>query len=74
VANLLTKTEEKVVALLHDSVEDTPVTLDDLRKSFSEVIVQAVDAMTKQEKIEKFIDYLKRAKANPIEKKLKSPI
>jgi (p)ppGpp synthase/HD superfamily hydrolase len=49
VANLLTKTEEKVVALLHDSVEDTPVTLDDLRKSFSEVIVQAVDAMTKQE-------------------------
>jgi (p)ppGpp synthase/HD superfamily hydrolase len=70
----LTKTEEKVVALLHDSVEDTPVTLDDLRKSFSEVIVQVVDAMTKQEKIEKFIDYLKRAKANPIEKKLKSPI
>jgi (p)ppGpp synthase/HD superfamily hydrolase len=71
VANLVNTTEEKVVSLLHDIVEDTPVTLDDLSKLFPEVIVTAVDAMTKREKTEKFIDYLKRAKANPIAKNVK---
>jgi (p)ppGpp synthase/HD superfamily hydrolase len=71
VANLVSRVEEKVVALLHDIVEDTPITLDDLRKTFSEEIVQAVDAMTKQENTEPFIGYLKRAKANPIARKVK---
>ena len=71
VANLVTTVEEKVVALLHDIVEDTQVTLDDLRKDFDDTIIQAVDAMTKREKTEKFMGYLRRAKANPIAKKVK---
>jgi (p)ppGpp synthase/HD superfamily hydrolase len=71
VANLVTTVEEKVVALLHDIVEDTQVTFDDLRKEFDDTIITAVDAMTKREKTEKFMGYLRRAKANPIAKKVK---
>jgi (p)ppGpp synthase/HD superfamily hydrolase len=71
VAHLVTTVEEKVVALLHDIVEDTQVTLDELRKDFDDTIIQAVDAMTKREKTEKFMGYLRRAKANPIAKKVK---
>ena len=34
-------------ALLHDTVEDTPVTLDDLRNKFSDEIASLVDGVTK---------------------------
>jgi (p)ppGpp synthase/HD superfamily hydrolase len=71
VAKLVITVEEKVVALLHDIVEDTQVTLADLRKDFDDTIIQAVDAMTKREKTEKFMGYLRRAKANPIAKRVK---
>jgi len=71
VAKLVTTVEEKVVALLHDIVEDTQETLADLRKDFDDTIIQAVDAMTKREKTEKFMGYLRRAKANPIAKRVK---
>lgn len=48
VAGKLAKPEEKVTALLHDVVEDTEVTLEDLRKEFPEMIVTAVDLLTKK--------------------------
>ena len=39
---------EKMVAVLHDVVEDTPVTLEDLkREGFFPEVVQAIDALTK---------------------------
>lgn len=34
-------------ALLHDTVEDTPVTLDDIRKHFGEVVAKLIDGLTK---------------------------
>jgi (p)ppGpp synthase/HD superfamily hydrolase len=71
VSNLVNTVEEKVVALLHDIVEVTPVSLEELKGFFSEDIVEAVDAMTKREGIEPFLGYLKRAKANPIARKVK---
>nr|WP_100345029.1 bifunctional (p)ppGpp synthetase/guanosine-3',5'-bis(diphosphate) 3'-pyrophosphohydrolase [Compostimonas suwonensis] len=41
--------DAKVVAVLHDVVEDSGVSLDDLRaEGFSETIVAAVDALTKR--------------------------
>ena len=40
---------EKIAAVLHDVVEDTPVTLDDLKEQgFHPDIINAVDALTKR--------------------------
>jgi (p)ppGpp synthase/HD superfamily hydrolase len=58
--------EVEAVAWLHDVVEDTAVTLDDLRADdFPERVVEAVDAISKR-KGESFADYYERVKANPI--------
>lgn len=62
---------EKIVALLHDVVEDAHFTLKELAYcGFSEEIVEAVDAITKR-KGEEYNDYLIRVKANPIARKVK---
>ena len=66
------KTEnEKVVGLLHDVVEDTEVTLDNLRDAgFSEEIVEAVDCIS-QRKGEAHEEYLARVKGNALAKVVK---
>jgi (p)ppGpp synthase/HD superfamily hydrolase len=48
---LMTETDEqRQVAALHDVVEDTPVTLDDLRRhGFSEPVLAAIDRLTRRE-------------------------
>lgn len=59
---LCEKEEEKICALLHDVIEDTYVTLEDLRKEgFSEGIMEAVEALTRRdsESYDAFIDRLK---------------
>jgi (p)ppGpp synthase/HD superfamily hydrolase len=63
--------EEKIVAVLHDAVEDSDLTLEDLsRIGFSEEIVKAIAAITKHEG-EKRNDYLSRVMNNPIALKVK---
>ena len=62
--------EYVVVALLHDVVEDTAMTLTDLRKSFPEFIVEAVAAITK-EKGGDYWKYLDRCKENEIARAVK---
>jgi hypothetical protein len=58
--------EATAVALLHDVVEDTPVTLDQLRETgFPERVVAAVDAISKR-KGEPFAAYYERVKANDL--------
>lgn len=58
--------EATAVALLHDVVEDTPVTLDQLRGTgFPERVVEAVDAISKR-KGEGFDAYYERVKANDL--------
>ena len=56
---------EITAALLHDVVEDTAVTLDELRrKGFPDIVVNAVDAVTRRPG-EARDTYLRRVKNNP---------
>lgn len=57
---------ERVVAILHDVVEDTPWTCEDLLASgFSKYQVEAVRAITKV-KGQKYEDYIRQVKVNPL--------
>ena len=57
---------EQIVAVLHDVVEDSAVTIDDLAsEGFSKAILDAVDAITKRHG-ETRMDAAKRAASNPI--------
>ena len=58
------------VALLHDTVEDTDVTLEDLAKDFPKEVVDAVALMTHAEDVAYF-DYVRAIKRNPIAVKVK---
>lgn len=63
--------EGRVVAVLHDIVEDTEVTLDQLRTlGFSEAIVGALACLTHGEG-EPYDAYLLRVKQNPIAMRVK---
>jgi hypothetical protein len=63
--------EAQIVAVLHDVVEDTAVTLEDLRAAgFSAAILEAVACVT-HAKEQPYADYVIRCKANPIAKQVK---
>lgn len=71
VMNAVETVEEKIVAVLHDAVEDSDLTLEDLAAAgFSDVIVEAIDAITKRPE-EKRKDYLQRVMNNKIALKVK---
>ncbi len=62
---------EMMVAILHDVVEDTPWTLDQLRKEgFPEEVVEAVDCVTRRE-TESYAEFVERARYNPVARKVK---
>ncbi|MBQ8951108.1 MAG: GTP pyrophosphokinase [Eubacterium sp.] len=55
-----------VVALLHDVIEDTDITLEDLRVyGFTEAQIEGVRIMTHEEGVEYF-DYIRTVKTNPL--------
>lgn len=63
--------ETTIVALLHDVVEDSDVTIDDLKKmGFSQNVVEAIALMTHDPDIE-YMDYVAKIKENPIAKAVK---
>ncbi|MCC6536577.1 MAG: HD domain-containing protein [Bryobacterales bacterium] len=63
--------DERIVAVLHDVVEDTGWTFADLREAgFAETIVEAVDAMTHREG-ESYEDFVLRAGRNPVARRVK---
>ena len=70
VAGRLKKPEEKVVGWLHDTVEDTDVTLARIEAEFGPETAAAVDAVSRR-KGESWADYLVRVKANPVAKAVK---
>ena len=64
--------DDTIVALLHDVVEDTPVTLGDLREIFPDHIVDAIDAITRRKnESETFFDYVNRCAENPMARRVK---
>ena len=62
--------DECIVALLHDTVEDTEVTFEDLEKEFSNVIIEAIKLLTHDKSVE-YMEYIKQIKENPIAKNVK---
>ena len=55
---------ERIVGVLHDVVEDTPVTLQILKeKGYSEEIVEAIDCLTKREE-ESYENFIERFNQN----------
>lgn len=65
VAGSVNTIEEKIVAILHDVVEDTSVTLDTIRLEFGDMIADAVDAITHRPN-EPNEEYYERVKNNPL--------
>ena len=63
--------ETTIVALLHDVVEDSDRTVDDLRKmGFSEAVLEAITRMTHDPAVP-YMDYVAQIKTNPIAKAVK---
>jgi hypothetical protein len=63
--------DARIVAVLHDTVEDTDLTEDDLRREgFSEHVLVALRLVT-HDKNEPYADYVVRCSANPIARQVK---
>ncbi|AWY38563.1 HD domain-containing protein [Pseudomonas putida] len=58
--------EERIVAVLHDVVEDCDISLDELREEgFSETVLAAIDSLTRRPD-EAYEDFIARAAQDPI--------
>ena len=70
--NLTYEIEEYLIciALLHDVVEDSDITIEDLAKEFPEEVVHAVDLLTHKEGVDYF-DYIYAINANYLAKVVK---
>ena len=72
VVNGVTTNKEKIVAYLHDTVEDTPLTIERIKELFGEKIGEAVFAITKSKDGSlSYDDYIERVKANPLARAVK---
>ena len=71
VAEQMTSEASTIVALLHDVVEDTDYTLDDIAAAgFGKEIVDAVALMTHEDDVP-YLDYVANLKDNPIAREVK---
>jgi (p)ppGpp synthase/HD superfamily hydrolase len=62
---------EQIVGVLHDIIEDTPITLQGLQeKGYSPEVIDALDCLTKREG-ENYDEFIMRCRANPIALKVK---
>lgn len=66
VANLVENSDAKIVALLHDVIEDTNITINNLIDyGFKKTIIDAIEVLTRKEN-EDYEQYLIRVKANSL--------
>ena len=71
VAAMMTTEEEIAVALLHDVVEDSVYTLNDLKLAgFPAPVIHAVDLLTRR-KGQSYKDYVLKLKTDPLARKVK---
>ena len=71
VASLVDTEEEKIVALLHDTIEDTNITEQDLLNyGFSNKIVEEVKLLTHNKNVP-YMDYIAKIKDNKLARKVK---
>jgi len=70
VAEMMDTEIECVVAILHDVVEDTPITFKELEKEFSSDIIEALKLLTR-DKNRDYMDYIKAIKNNYLATKVK---
>ncbi len=62
---------DRIVAVLHDVIEDTDLTLDNLRQQgYSEEILAALDGVTRREG-ESYEDFVERSRAHPVSRRVK---
>ena len=66
----VTSTKEKIVAYLHDIVEDTDITIDKIYEEFGKEIGNAVKAITKPKKLD-YTKYIEGIKANELARAVK---
>ena len=65
-AEQMTEEECVIVALLHDVVEDTDYTIDQLREmDFGDDVIEALECMTHEDGIP-YMDYVRKIRSNPI--------
>ena len=69
-AEQMTTEEECIVALLHDVVEDTDVTFEQLEKEFPDTVIQALKLLTHDDEVA-YMDYIRDIKCNRISKNVK---
>lgn len=63
--------EEQIVAVLHDTIEDTDLALDDLRREgFSDEIVEAIDRLSRRDD-ETYHEFILRIKENRLAARVK---
>ena len=70
-AEQMSTEETTIVALLHDVVEDSDITFDDLAEDFNKPIIDAIKLLTHKDKSVKYMDYVKKINENPIAKAVK---
>lgn len=59
--------DERIVGVLHDLIEDTPWTFDDLKKEgFSSHVIEAIRCLTKKSEDENYESFVDRIKINPL--------
>ena len=62
---------ERVVAVLHDVVEDADYSLEDIEREFDQEVRDAVDALTKRDGEAYLEDFIPRANSNALARKVK---
>ncbi len=70
VASRLDSPEAQVVGWLHDTVEDTPLTVFDIEAQFGPETAAAVDAISRRDD-EGWEEYIERVAKNPVARKVK---